>query len=262
MPGRLEAELPRKVLKNGFLLGLLVTVLGITLKYHQLNKAEQSHALNLIQTEINNNLTTIQQLSQNTQTLLDSHQTISNALRSGDSRIMKLLFPTTEQTADKATQLSQKVEKSFAVLKESNLLKNKTAMNVFNSNKNQINTALNLINQTLASMQDPAGEKYAIKTQIWQNHKEVIAQLDDFDMNAFENSLNSMHALKSQYNQALKDNSDYFFEVSNFAEHNTFVGNGIIFKIMSKEKQSLISLSKLNADIKTLLPQLKRQQQL
>ena len=153
LPPWLDAELPRRLLKNGYVLGLLVVVLGIGLKYNQLSEAEQNHAKYLVQTEFNNNLKTIQQLSQNTQTLIASHQVVSSALRSGDSQIMNSLFPADEQADGEAINISKTVEAAFNDLKVSNLLKNEAAMRAFNNNKDRMKAIINPHNQALIEMQ-------------------------------------------------------------------------------------------------------------
>ncbi|VAW48347.1 hypothetical protein MNBD_GAMMA02-994 [hydrothermal vent metagenome] len=259
LPAWLDAELPRRVLKHGFVVGLLVIVLGIGLKYHELSEAEQSHAINLVKTEINNNLSTIEQLAQNTQTLIDSHQAVSGALRSGDSVIMNRLFPSPDQPSDEAINFSKIVEASFTALKESNLLKSKGAMKSFNSSKDQIKSIIYPHNQVLISIQDPNSKQYAITIQMWHDHKEVIARAGDFDQLRFEDSLATMHAIRKQYQRTLRDSADYFTETLNFMERNTFIGNGAVFEILTKEDQALQSLSTMHSEITAGLKALKHQ---
>jgi len=259
LPPWSETGLAKRTLKHGFLLGILVIFLGFGFKNHELNKEKQKLALNLFQTEINNNLKTIEQLSKNTQQLLESHQFVSDTLRATDSEIMRLLFSDTHESSNKVNQLNKQVEAAFKSLQESNLLKNKTAMNAFNATKNQINGTIYPVNESLKSMQVSMDEKHVIQTQIWQNHKDIIVQFDNFNSETFEHNLEAMHLLMNQYSQALKDSGDYFREVSKFIERNTFIGNGAVFRVLSKEKQSFLLLSSLNTDMKAALLKLNHQ---
>ncbi len=258
LPDWLASEASKKLIKHGYLLGILVTILGFGLQHHELNKAEQNLTKNLINTEVKNNLATIQYISKNIQILLDSHQILYEALRHTDSKIMQYLFPTTVQDSDKNKQLSQRVEVAFNALKESNLLKKTAAMNALNSSKKRINVIIHPIHESLNVMRNPAGQNMVIETELWQTHQDVITQLDGFDLAKYEQNLTLMQSLKNEYEQTLEDNADYVDEVMNFLEPSTFIGNGPVFEIITKEKKSLDSLITLNNKIKAVLPELQR----
>ena len=87
-----------------------------------------------------------------------------------------------------------------------------------------------------------------------------MVQIDDFDQQVFENNLSMMHAIKKQYALTLLDTSDYFTETLNFITRNTFIGNGPVFEILTKEQIAMQSLSAMHKDLKALLQALNSQQ--
>jgi len=132
-------------------------------------------------------------------------------------------------------------------------------MKSFNTSKDQIKSIIYPHKQVLLSIQDPNSKQYAITTQMWHDHKEVIARIGDFDQLRFEDSLATMHAIRKQYQRTLGDSADYFTETLNFMERNTFIGNGAVFEILTKEDQALQSLSTMHSEITAGLKALKHQ---
>ena len=75
-PEWLASESSKKLIKHSYILGIVVTLIGFGIQHQELDKAQQALAKSLINTETKSNLATIQLISKNSQTILNSHQNL------------------------------------------------------------------------------------------------------------------------------------------------------------------------------------------
>ena len=249
LPAGLSQKVPPMVWQHGYLLGLLVMVSGIMLKHKELQLAEQQNAMSQLIVEYSQNISTIRQLSENTTIQLETRAVVTNLLRTDGSRILDIMFPKEIKPENTDLNITKVVDDSFEQLKKARLFNSKPDMDAFNSIKGKISPKVNMHLAELKSMQDINGDQYIIKTSIYQGHKEILASIESFDAQAYEELIFEMEELRSQYDLVLNHAEDFISETKNFMDRNTFIGNGDAYEILTKERLAYKSLTEFDAAI-------------
>jgi hypothetical protein len=83
----------RVILLYGFLLGLVVVLLGCGSKYRDMSRAEQQRAMSLIRSEFEVNDRTMSELVRNLETLVDVYDSTVHAVRNAHIPVLGALFP-------------------------------------------------------------------------------------------------------------------------------------------------------------------------
>ncbi len=249
LPGQFNAEIPQLAISHGYVLGILIVFLGGYLKHNEVRKGEQLNAMSQLAVEYNQNITAIRQLSENTKAQLKAREMISAALRSDGSKILRIMFPVDVRPDDAEVNITKVVDASFDQLQRERLFNSKPDMAAYNAVKDKIRPAVNQHLLDLRSIQDKDGQEYMIRDRIWHGHKEIFARMDDFDVAEYEDVILEMEELRSQYDLVFNHAESFMAETKKFMDRNTFIGNGDVYEILTKERLALKSLQDFDTEI-------------
>ncbi len=262
LPAKLDGKIPRLLLSYGFVIGLLIVVMGVGLKHRELSLAEEQHAFRMLDDEYRKNITTINTLLANTEQALQTHQAVTASLRADDSKILQIIFPTEHITTKTDVNIAQLVDASFQELKSSGVLKNEASMAQFNAAKNQIKSNIGQQIEILKSLQISEENRFVIEQEVWSNHMNVYNNTDDFDVVEFEESLIQMEELRDNYITVLRKTREYFEVARDFMDRSTFIGNGDVYEILTQEQTAQELLKIYANDLQNQLALLEQKGQL
>ena len=249
LPIIFEEGLPHLALTHGYVLGVVFVLVGITLKHNEMTHAQQEHALMMIGSEYSENMAAIRSLNDNISQLLQSHQQISDKLRSKDSKILATIFPSQSTPKDNETPINKIVDAAFKELKESALLDNSAAMSKFYAVKDQYKPFLNTQLENLSAMKDADNIEYSIKDDFWLAHKEIFVEIEGKNPRELESSIKQMRAVRVKYNTVLNQTADYFSEVNDFLGRTSYLSNGDVYEILKKEREVYEKLKTFKAEL-------------
>ncbi len=238
LPSQLDGPLPRWLLSHAFWLGLLLMLLGVHLKHSNLRAAEQQQARQLLGSEFKQNMATLNVFENKTRQAIQLHEQVSSALRSGDSQILKLIFPVANTLPNTELDITASVEASFQKLKVSGWLKNPASMAQFNQDKTDIKLEVELLTSGLLALVLDENEHYVIAKEVWTHHAEVYRDMDDFDLALYEDGLIQMEELRDSHVSVLNQSAEFFSVVNDFMARSTFLGNRDVYEILSQERHS------------------------
>lgn len=233
------------LLQHGYVIAILFLLLSMYYKNNQLQSAEHQRAKAAVQAEYQDNLTHLAHIKKTSQWLLQSHQKSTAAFRSSNSLIMKQLFQNFGQPSG---DQKKSIELAFQSLARGNVFKNDSTMKAFQASKMEIRKTMVPLTQQLNQWQKENQQTH-IDDTFWQSHKALLFGTDDFDALAYEHALLSLNNIKKQYGHTLNKVNDFNKELMNFIERNSFVSNGSIHDIYSKEQKAWAAINQLSAEI-------------
>ncbi len=252
LPGFFDTPAGVFLLNRGYMLGVLLIILGVFLKYNALTKAEQQHAQMMIATEYRANAEAIQSLTDNIQSLIDSHQQVSQRLYSEDNDILAILFPAESRQNEASLPVNKLVESAFKKLKDSNLMNNQAAMVKFNAFKSKFKPFINQHINDLKAMEDPNNIDYPIKQSYWDAHKDIFADIDGKNPSEIAASIEQMKSIRVEYLAVLKQAEAYLAQVKSFVGRDSFISNGDIYETIKIERESLQRLTEFYTELKAM----------
>jgi hypothetical protein len=242
-PKPLRSKLPAPLLDHVYVLGIVLMLLGVVWKQGQMQQAAQHNAVRQLLVEYDRNLVATKTLSSNITDVRSAFARVHAAMREPESEIMQLMFPAGMIPPSPNLNITKVVEASFAELRRQHLFDTPAAMQAFNTAKSQVRKKISPHLQTLENSRDVQGNKYIIHEDNLQIHKEILQGIGAFDLAAYDDVLVSMQTLRNGYDLSLNDASAYFAEAKNFLERDTFIGNGDVYEILTKEQKAYKSLS-------------------
>lgn len=252
LPGFFETPAGEFLLNRGYIVGVVLIIFGVFLKYNALTKAEQQQAQMMIATEYRANVDAIQSLSENIQNLIESHQKVTERLYSQDNEILALLFPADSYQNEATTPVNKLVDSAFKNLKDSDLLHNQAAMAKFNGFKNKLKPFINQQITELKVMADPDNEAYPIKQSYWDSFKETFAEIDGKNPQEIADSIEQMKQARVEYVAVLKQAEAYLAQVKSFVGRDSFISNGDIYETIKIERESLDRLNQFYTKLMSL----------
>ncbi|WP_223789424.1 hypothetical protein [Marinicella meishanensis] len=248
-PTSWRAKIPPPMLDHAYVLGLLLVVLGVVWKQDQMRQAEQHNAVRQLLVEYDKNMAATKALTQNITDLRSAFARVQAAMREPDAQIMQLMFPDGMIPPKADLNITKVVEESFKELRAQRLFDNPVAMQAFTAAKSQIRKKISPHLQTLDNSRDDGGDIYVIHTENQVIHQEILQAINDLDMAAYNDVLLSMQTLRNGYDLTVNDLGVYLKEVKNFLDRDTFIGNGDVYEILTKEQRAFQSLSNYNKQL-------------
>lgn len=242
-PKSVRSKLPAPLLDHAYVLGILLMLLGVVWKQGQMHQAEKHNAVRQLLVEYDRNLVATKALSKNITDLRSAFARVHAAMREPEAKIMQLMFPAGLIPPPENLNVTKVVEASFSELRGQHLFDKPAAMQAFKEAKVQVRKKIAQHLQTLEASRDDQGSKYVIHGENLQIHHEILQDVSDLNLAEYDGILLSMKTLRNGYDLTFNDVSAYFTEAKNFLERDTFIANGDVYEILTKEQKAYKTLS-------------------
>lgn len=247
LPGFFETQAGGLLKKHGYLIGVLVALLGLVVTSNALTAAEQKHAQAMIQSEYQKNVELLNQWKQNTARLTQAHREVTERLYGSDNEVLATVFPKISQRGD--FKISQWVDTAFGELHDNKVLKNQSKMKQFNKYK-EANKGF--IHQQLGILSDIQGEDGVIEKVIWEAHQDIFAGIDGKNPAAITASYQQMKQTRQRFNAVIHQTEIYFSEVKDFLGRGSFISNVDVYEVIEKERANRKVLQQFSKELNAI----------
>ncbi|MCY3872358.1 MAG: hypothetical protein OXG87_22670 [Gemmatimonadetes bacterium] len=238
LPPHLGYRILKQLLLYGFVIGLLVIVLGFGLRYRELSKSEQFNAFKMLKSELSHNLRTANELKKNISHILEKQIIIAGVLRKDGIEIFKILFPSENLERNPSRSVRDMVDSSFAQLVAKGMINDELQLNRFKAAGQQVNLTINNTLPVLTSLQDKDGKRYTIKSEVWESNLSIYRKVNRFDVTIFQGSLTELERLRTNYDVVFEHAIDYLITVKDFFKAGNSIGEPELYKALFKERLS------------------------
>jgi hypothetical protein len=207
----------RSILLYGFILGLALTILGFGLKYRELSRQEQQHAVLLLKQELDGNLKVLAELEANTETIMRAAGTVQSVLRTPGLKIMVALFP--ERNADPAAASSAASGLAETVLTDAakaGLLDNRLEKQKFAAAAQAISGTIERTMPTIKSLGDLDRTRYRFTEAVWTSQLPILRKIDIIDVTEFQRSYQDLDVVRANYDVVVARCMDYLGAIRTF----------------------------------------------
>lgn len=214
------AQIIRLILHYGFLIGVLVILLGFGLKYQELSSHEQRNAIGLIVSELEHNLYVSNELKENTETLYNAAKAVADSIRVQKLQINYGLFPeeninpSLEQNADLYNQ-------RFDWLESSGLLSNELELRRFSQQNAAIKKTIDRTITTVRSLGDRNAARYSISRAAYDANLPVLRKITIVDPQKLANLYAKCFEEREKYFRIADSVEEYFEAMRHYAEAST-----------------------------------------
>ncbi len=234
LPPKLGFSILKIILLYGFIIGILIVSLGFGLKYKELSKSEQMNAFKLLRNELKHNLYVASELTKNMENILSKQKTIAEVLRIEGIKIFPIVFPIENTHLKPQKSVQEMVDLAFDTLASSDIIHDDLEMNKFNAAGKQINSTIENTVVVLRSLQDEKGVRYVIKNDIWQSNLPIYRMVNTFDVILFQDSLEELEKLRTNYSITIVHAIDYLETVKDFFKPGNTITRQQLYKVLSK----------------------------
>ena len=238
LPSKLGFVILKQILLYGFLIGLLVIGLGFGLKYKELSRIEQKNALRMLNTELKQNLSTVNDLRKNTIHIIQKQQVVAQILRKDGIEIFTVLFPQNNISSTPSITAQEMANSAFESLVSTGLIKDELQLNRFNEAGSAVNSTIAATLSVLKSLQDESGERYTISREIWESNLSIYRKVSEFDANLFKQSLSELERLRTNYNVTVGHAIEYLDAVRDFFSPGRTITKDNLYNLLFKERVS------------------------
>ena len=249
LPPKLGFSILKIILLYGFIIGILIVSLGFGLKYKELSKSEQMNAFKLLRNELKHNLYVASELTKNMENILSKQKTIAEVLRIEGIKIFPIVFPIENTHLKPQKSVQEMVDLAFDTLASSDIIHDDLEMNKFNAAGKQINSTIENTVVVLRSLQDEKGVRYVIKNDIWQSNLPIYRMVNTFDVILFQDSLEELEKLRTNYSITIVHAIDYLETVKDFFKPGNTITRQQLYKVLSKERFSLEMTLNYSSDL-------------
>jgi hypothetical protein len=225
----------KTILLYGFVIGLLLIILGFSLKYAEMRGKErqaaaeiksrevqarldrelrekqdkalqeqdiarQRNTIALLRVELQNNLRLANELWKNTIVFLTGFQAISQVIRTPGIQLLTVLFPS-ENVDLKLTDAAAAglADEAYDNLEQSQIYKNELELRKFTAAANVIVTSIDVQMFTLEKLQDSTHKRYVFQSEVWEANLPVLRNVVEGNVPAFEESYSELTLLRNNY---------------------------------------------------------------
>jgi hypothetical protein len=236
LPPTLGFRILRTILLYGFILGLLLILLGFGLKYKQtqdMNKREaarlaeqtrkdenerkdrldalqearerdlkeQEDAVSRLDIEFNQNLAVADQLRRNTIVLAREFKTLTSVTRTPGIKLLALMFPAANLDLRKANDVPALNFGNAAMdqIRDSGLLANELERQKLTAAAQAITSTIDATLSTARSLEDPDRTRYQFTDAVWRNDQQKLAEVIVTDLGPYQESYGRLSLLRSNY---------------------------------------------------------------
>lgn len=165
------------ILLYGFMVGLLIIILGFGIKFRELSKHEQESAINLLHSELEHNVYIASELKKNTETLANAVNIVSTILRKQDFKINSGLFPKSNIDPE-IEQDPDLYNKRIKWLDDSGLLQDEKAIRRFREQNAAIVRTIDKTITTIRGLADQKGSRYKIHREAFDANLVILRKID------------------------------------------------------------------------------------
>lgn len=198
------------ILLYGFVIGLVLIILGFGLKYKELSEVEERSAVAMLREEMSGNLGTAQELLKNCEVLVNITTTVASQLRDRRIPILPLLFPK-ENLDDGPTAVTGADAARLAMrrLEESGLLQNRTEMQRFDATAKVIAGTIERTLPTMRSLADARRQRYPLSTRVWESQLPVLRKVRIIDVTRVQKTNAELERARANYDVVMARCIDY-----------------------------------------------------
>jgi hypothetical protein len=207
----------RLVLSYGFILGLVIIVLGMGLKYRELSQEEQKRAAALVANELQADSTVVSELGKNTETLSRLGQGVAGILRDPRFKILSNLFPAQniDVTVDQAKLTNLYMERMDWFL-QSQLWGDADEKRRTEEACAAIVRFVDRTKSTVESVSDQGATRYQIAHKAYDANLDVIRKISIVDMTRLANLYYLMSDVRLFYNRIVAGSLEYMQAIRTF----------------------------------------------
>jgi hypothetical protein len=276
LPPTAGFKILKSLLLYGFLIGLLLIVLGFGLKYAELrvkekqaeeelmsrerqaqidrdvqaqrdaelqeqDLARQRNTIALLRGELDDNLKVANELRKNTIVFLSGFQTLSQVVRTPGIELLTAMFPAENiDLKIPDSQAAGLADKVFDDLERSQLHKNDLELRKFTAAARAITTSIDLQMSTIQRLQDAGHTRYVFQSQIWQTNLPILRNIVVGDVPAFENSYADLQRLRNDYDVVTEHYVEYLEALREFFDPQKHsIGREGLRRALGRERYAL-----------------------
>jgi hypothetical protein len=223
----------------GFLLSVLIILLGFGLKYRELSRMEQRRAAELILEELKSDRTIAGSLAANAATSLDTSSELALVLRSNGAPLLKMLFPYKNLQPDSNTPAPRTMaEESLKAAMLAGLPAEQEQLDRMNAVARAIRRTLANTRGALGSLADQEGGRYRIGRTAWSANAPVIRRISAIDLTRLERTYAALEKARADYAVLLGYDLRYVDSLNDFL---AFKGGGLdddeLGRVLAAERQ-------------------------
>ena len=205
------------ILLYGFVIGLVIILLGFGLKYRELSEQEQRNAVSLLSQEFSSNMSTVGQLSRNTETLLQVMSNIAIVLRHPEIKLLPILFPEENLELGRSAQppvvLANNAMDSLA---RSGLHLDQHELDKLTAAGRSIRSTVRRTIGTVKSLADTEHSRYLISDSVWQAQLPMLRKINILPVTTYQESYAELHKLRVNYDVLVARVIDYLESLDEF----------------------------------------------
>lgn len=178
------AAIIRLLMHYGFIIGLLIVLLGFGLKYQELSESEQRAAAGIMRSELEHNAYVAGELAKNSETLFNAAMAVAGVVRMDRLKINFGLFaadnidPSKPQNADLYNQ-------RFEWLQTSGLLDDPEELRRFREQNAAVVRSIDRTLETVKSLGDRKAARYVINRNAYDANLPVLRKMTIFEPQRF-----------------------------------------------------------------------------
>jgi hypothetical protein len=276
LPPTAGFKILKSLLLYGFLIGLLLIVLGFGLKYAELrvkekqaeeelrskerqaqidrdiqaqkdaelqeqDLARQRNTIALLRGELDDNLKVANELRKNTIVFLSGFQTLSQVVRTPGIELLTAMFPVENiDLKIPDSQAAGLADKVFDDLERSQLHKNDLELRKFTAAARAITTSIDLQMSTIQRLQDAGHTRYVFQSQIWQTNLPILRNIVVGNVPAIENSYADLQRLRNDYDVVTEHYVEYLEALREFFDPQKHsIGREGLRRALGRERYAL-----------------------
>jgi hypothetical protein len=276
LPPTAGFKILKSLLLYGFVIGILLVLLGFGLKYAELRSkdqqaaaeirsrekqeqierdikakkdkeaqeqdlARQHNTVALLRVELQDNLQVVNELRKNTIVFLNGFNSMSQVVRTPGIKLLDAMFPIENldlRIPDR--QAAALADKVFDGREQSQLHKNQLELSKFTAAATAITASIQLQLSTVQKLQDPGHTRYAFQSQIWQANLPILRNVVVGNVPAFEESYADLERLRNNYDVVGQHYVEYLQALAIFFDPNKHtVNRDTLHSVLAAERYSL-----------------------
>lgn len=228
----------RRVILYGFILAIVIILLGFGLKYREMSRREQIAAVQLIANELKSDKAIIGSIAANTATALETGMTVALALRQS-SPILREMFPyqnlETKATTPSAHEMAMEQMRNLLA---SGLPAQQLELDRMNAAARAIRGTIIRTRPALQSLADSDHRRYPINRKAWLAELPVLRRISVVDVTDLEKTYTALELTRNEYDVLLRYQMDYFAALSRFLEFDkSEITDDSLAEILAAERQ-------------------------
>ncbi len=211
------AQILRLLLHYGFVIGLLVIVLGFGLKYREMSEYEQRAVLGLLRSELTHNAYVTAELGRNTETFVGAANALASVLRKEKLKINYLLFPSSNIDPN-APEDADLYNKQYVALEVSGMLKNTGELRRMREQNAAIVRSADRMASTLKSLGDRSANRYVIQRAAYDANLPVLRKISLANTDRLAELYAKTTEVREKYFRVAESTIEYFIAVRAYCE--------------------------------------------